>query len=273
MHAMLLLISSISAAQDATPVPPVSHVIVPELTAASVSVMSDGFVIHELLIDELSARGLSPIGGAELSNAVGDAALDCADSTDCPSNLWSVFDAQVALVGQVEGTELGLDITVYFYEPGRDDPFKIVNETLGPGSEEDFVGSLVETTVALMVARNGFVPPGSEAPIEPQPELDPDSEAEPPAGGEPPPEIESDSEAGTELVERDASEVESSEPSLPSGTKADPWSEKERKEMGISKGLYEKFLSSGNPDAQDWLRQERVRTAKLNMQVGAGAAH
>ena len=163
MHAMLLLLSSISAAQETTQPPAASQVIVPELTAASVSDMSEGFLIYELLIQELSARGAAPIGAAELSTAVGDAAMDCADSTACPGNLWGVFDAQISLVGQVEGTELGLDVTIYFYEPGRDDPFKIVNETLGPGSEEDFVKDLADTTVALMVARNGFVPTGTEA--------------------------------------------------------------------------------------------------------------
>lgn len=256
MHAMLLLLSSISAAQETTQAPAATQVIVPELTAASVSDMSEGFLIYELLIQELSARGAAPIGAAELSTAVGDAAMDCADSTDCPGNLWGVFDAQIGLIGQVEGTELGLDVTVYFYEPGRDDPFKIVNETLGPGSEEDFVKDLADTTVALMVARNGFVPAGTE---EPDPETDPETDPIP----DPIPVSDPDP---------DGFVPEGSGPSLPSGTDSDPWSEKERKEMGISKGLYEKFISSGNPDPEDWLRQERVRTSKVNLEVGGGVS-
>ena len=254
MHAMLLLLSSISAAQETPEASAASQVIVPELTAVSVSDMSAGFLIYELLIEELSVRGATPIGAAQLSTAVGDAAMDCADSPACPGNLWSVFDAQIGLVGQVEGTELGLDVTVYFYEPGRDDPFKIINETLGPGSEEDFVQDLADTTVALMVARSGFVPLGTQVV---EPEVDPDPIPEPIPVTEPEP---------------DPFEPKPAGPSLPSGTDADPWSEKERKEMGISKGLYEQFISSGNPDPQDWLRQERVRTSNVHLEVGGGVS-
>ncbi|MED5373621.1 MAG: hypothetical protein VX899_21565 [Myxococcota bacterium] len=233
--------------------------LVPEFTAVSVSDISIAFMLYDQLLQDLEARGMDPIDGAELSVSAGEAAVDCADNEACPGNLWSAYPVPLAVVGQVETTDAGLDVTVSFYTPDKATPIKIVNETVFGGAEFGFTADMADLAAALLEAQVGFEPTGPVAPTEPTEPADApqDGPGDPPE--DTPPQGGDEAPAGGHT-------------SLPSGTDADPWDEAERKEMGISKALYERYLASGMDDPDAWLRVNRVRTETVGLEFGGGGA-
>lgn len=141
---MLLALLSVANAAD---------VLIPEATPASLDDFSVAYMVYDLVVGQVGGSMYAVEDGDAIRKWADKDAEGCFDEPACPANLWGRTDARLAVVMGVGKADGGLAITARFYEPGRADPLREIQDVVPAGAELAFAKDLAmavnETIVGI----------------------------------------------------------------------------------------------------------------------------
>lgn len=282
------------------------QVLVPEFTGDSVNDLSVAFTMTQVFLDDLRALGIEPVPPEALATRSGEVVTNCADNPSCPGSLLRDWPEVPMVVVASLGTKGDrLDLRVTFYGAGNDKPISEMTELIQPGQEFDFTagvaGQANEVLELLYLERPDGPPatwtlPGQASPpdgppddpvrnpvvvvtpVDPPPDGPPDDpvvvlppDDPPPDGPTPDPESPGLTGDPTGSSGRASGRVLGSDHIAPVTWPTNPAGMKNHaKEMGISMWAYRKFRASGETDPEQWLRDKRVRSRQLGVELYGG---
>lgn len=108
-----------------------NDVIVPEFQATPGSSMAGPEIVYAAMIGALTDRGIEFLDSDDLRELVGTRADDCADSIECPGNLWDGVEGELALIGSVTMKENDVTAVVEYHRRGIEEPVEVFQAEFG----------------------------------------------------------------------------------------------------------------------------------------------
>lgn len=142
---MTLLLAAIFSSAPAA----AGDVLVPEATPASLSDFQYAYMVYSFVVSALEDRNLDVLDGDEIREFAGGNADACADSDECPANLWSSSDAPMAVVLVVGQADDALSTEVRYYSADQAEPVKVIRETVAFGAEVAFANRVAKVAADL----------------------------------------------------------------------------------------------------------------------------
>lgn len=263
-----------------------TDVLIVEATPSTLDDFSVAGLFYGMVVTAAEEEGLDLQDADAIREWAGADADTCWDSDACPANLWERTDARLAVVlsvGQVPG---GLEIGVRLHGADEAAPFKVIRETVGPGEELAFAGTVARAAKDALTLLPARKPNGGPVLVIEDEVILPDDDLPDLDADNPPPRRTSD--RTTDRTDRDRPTDRSGDrppvrkpkpvgrdavyrtaPEPDSKVRVLLGEDEERRKMGVPKGAYERYKASGL-SREAWLASARVRAGHGFLEIGGG---
>ena len=240
------------------------EVLVPEATPAQLSDFSVAYLFYDMVVSQLRDQGIGVQDADAIRTWANSDADACWDNPDCPRLLWDHDAGGSALVVLGIGqTSAGLEVNAKIYKYGDSEPTDVVHEIVAGGGEERVA---VRISGLAVQARDAAGDSGEPARI---PVAKPmDMSDEPESNDEPAPSKDRRTTSADKPDDKPAQD-KTPKPRAPDAPKDS--ADDERAHMGVPAWSYARFRESGLARAE-WLKQKRVRTGKVSLELLPGYA-
>jgi hypothetical protein len=246
-----------------------NEVILPAFDPADSSSAEVTAVVYAAMVDALGDRDIAFLDAQDLQNFVGAAADDCKSRPECPGSLWLELEGELVVLATIGIKDETINAAVEFYRRGVDTPVEFFQaefpvENAGRFSVdaalivEDLLGMDEGQFMASGVAASAAAAEGVDKLTEDA--LGPINPSQTAVAEEKP--------AATEAPEEPVPELE---PLRGRITDVAMSESEERKHMGLTQALYEKYQQSGK-DRVQFLADEKYRAKTFYAEIAPGFA-